>query len=160
MDVCDVRVKCCHDTEIITLPALSSRCQVWVANMTLEATRGSLCWGGGISIRSEHYSGWPQDPRRVQPNHNSHWLWQMSARQHPTLTQKSSHWSHRGNPHIGPQHLCVFALYIQLDPAPIQPTPVYPLLHCFWSQVSNDTAVSKISKFANLTVVLLLQPIQ
>lgn len=99
MEVCDVRVKkCCHDTEIITLPALSSRCQVWADNMMLEAMRGSLCGGGGISIRSEQYSGWPQDPRRVQPNHNSHWLWQMSARQHPTRTQKSSHWSHRGNP--------------------------------------------------------------
>lgn len=46
-------------------------------------------------IRSERHSGWPQDPRRAQPNHSSHWLWQMSAAQRPTPTQKSSHWSHR-----------------------------------------------------------------
>ena len=47
-------------------------------------------------IRSERHSGWPQDPRRVQPNHSSHWLWQMSAAQCPTPTQKSNHWSHWG----------------------------------------------------------------
>lgn len=47
-------------------------------------------------IRSERHSGWPQDPRRAQPNHSSHWLWQMSAAQCPTPTQKSNHWSHWG----------------------------------------------------------------
>lgn len=132
MEVCDVRVKkCCHDTEIIPLPALSSRCQVWADNMTLEAMRGSLL--GGVhfdQIRAllRMTSGPPQGATQSQQPLTL--TDECTTAPHPDAKVKPLN-SQGTSPYIGSQHLCVFAVHIQLDPAPIQPTPVYPLLHCF-----------------------------
>lgn len=94
-------------------------------------------------IRSERHSGWPQDPRRAQPNHGSHWLWQMSAAQCPTPTQKSSHWSHREkNPPLDRFAAHVRFCFLHMaKPCPHLPTPSSPPIHLFL--ISGEHCYSK-----------------
>lgn len=159
MEACDVRVKkCCHDTEIITLPALSSRCQVWADNMTLEAMGG-----GGEAFRSDQST--TQDDLRTPAGCNP-----------ITTATDSDRWVHDstppwcksqaievtgGNPLYRFTALVCFCFVHTAGPCPHSantclPSPLFLISGEQWY-----SSLQVISRFSNFQrVVLLLLPIQ